>query len=105
MNPASGVPAGSGGLKCEQYSLGDLGYTGLRGLLRYNPTANLDILFSADYIHDSHNNGAEVLLYGNNPIPTRTAPNGTPDWRSRSPRPSSAASGATTPPSATKPDL
>jgi iron complex outermembrane recepter protein len=82
VNPSSGVPAGSGGLKCEQYSLGDTGYHGLRGLLRYNPTANLDILFSADYIHDAHNNAAEVLLYGDNPNPNvaapAVAPNGTP---------------------------
>ena len=76
VNPDSGVPAGSGGLKCQQYSLGDTGYHGLRGLLRYNPTASLDILFSADYIHDAHNNGAEVLLYGNNPNPNTYAPNG-----------------------------
>ena len=76
VNPGSGVPAGSGGLKCEQYSLGDAGYTGLRGLLRYNPSTNLDVLFSADYIHDEHNNGAEVLLYGNNPNPNTYAPNG-----------------------------
>ena len=76
VNPSSGVPPGSGGLKCEQYSLGDAGYTGLRGLLRYNPTTNLDVLFSADYIHDEHNNGAEVLLYGNNPNPNTYAPNG-----------------------------
>ncbi len=76
VNPDSGVPAGSGGLKCQQYSLGDTGYHGLRGLLRYNPTSSLDILFSADYIHDAHNNGAEVLLYGNNPNPNTYAPNG-----------------------------
>jgi iron complex outermembrane receptor protein len=76
VNPDSGVPAGSGGLKCQQYALGDTGYHGLRGLLRYNPTASLDILFSADYIHDAHNNAAEVLLYGENANPNTYAPNG-----------------------------
>jgi iron complex outermembrane recepter protein len=80
--PSSGVPATSGGLKCNQYALGDVGYRGLRGILRYNPTDQLDVLFSTDYIDDRHNNGAEVLLYGNNANPNTAAPavapNGTP---------------------------
>ena len=65
-------------MKCEQYSLGDTGYHGLSGLLLYNPTANLDVLFSADYVHDAHKNSAEVLLYGANPNPNTAAANGTP---------------------------
>jgi len=35
--PSSGLPALSGGTKCKQYSLGDVGYRALRGILRYNP--------------------------------------------------------------------
>src|SRR5712672_2271030 len=60
--PSSGLPALSGGTKCKQYSLGDVGYRALRGILRYNPSDRLDIMLSADYSHDSHHNGAEVLL-------------------------------------------
>ena len=46
------------------------------GCCASTPRTSLDILFSADYIHDAHNNGAEVLLYGNNPNPNTYAPNG-----------------------------
>jgi iron complex outermembrane receptor protein len=72
--PASGVPAGGGGTKCKQYSLGDTGYRALRASVRFNPLDQLDMLLSADYIHDRHNNGAEILLYGNNANPNVTAP-------------------------------
>src|SRR5262249_34027135 len=74
----AGATPSSGGTKCGQYSLGDVGYRALRAALRYNPSDSLDALFSADYIHDSHNNGAEVLLYGENPNPNVNAPNGLP---------------------------
>ena len=67
--PSSGVPAYSGGLKCKQYSLGDIGYTAIRGILRYNPSDKLEVRLSLDYNRDKHNNGAEVLVYGNNPNP------------------------------------
>ena len=60
------MPAPSGGTKCKQYSLGDTGYRALRATLRFNPSDSFDALFSADYIHDAHNNGAEILVYGNN---------------------------------------
>jgi iron complex outermembrane receptor protein len=76
--PSSGLPALSGGTKCKQYSLGDVGYRALRGILRYNPSDRLDIMLSADYSHDSHHNGAEVLLYGNNPNPNVATVNGLP---------------------------
>ncbi|HVN44432.1 MAG TPA: TonB-dependent receptor [Steroidobacteraceae bacterium] len=71
-------PPSSGGTKCGQYSLGDLGYRALRFALRYNPSDQLDATLSADYIHDAHNNGAEVLLYGNNANPNVDAPGGIP---------------------------
>jgi iron complex outermembrane recepter protein len=76
--PASGVPAPGGGTKCKQYSLGDIGYRALRGSLRFNPSEQLDVLLSADYIRDHHNNGAEVLLYGNQGNPNSDTPNGLP---------------------------
>jgi iron complex outermembrane receptor protein len=72
--PASLVPAPAGGTKCKQYSLGDTGYRALRATLRFNPSDHLDTLLSADYIRDRHNNGAEILLYGNNANPNVTAP-------------------------------
>jgi iron complex outermembrane receptor protein len=82
--PGSGLPAASGGTKCKQYSLGDVGYRALRGILRFNPSDRLDVMLSSDYIRDRHNNGAEVLLYGNNPnpnvatVPTAGSANGLP---------------------------
>jgi iron complex outermembrane receptor protein len=76
--PFPAPPPSTGGTKCEQYSLGDVGYRALRAALRYNPSDSLDTLFSADYIHDAHNNGAEVLLWGENPNPNVNAPDGLP---------------------------
>jgi iron complex outermembrane receptor protein len=73
-NPSSGVPATSGGTKCRLYSLGDVGYRALRGILRYNPSAKLDVMLSADYVRDVRHNGAEVLVYGNNTNPNILAP-------------------------------
>jgi iron complex outermembrane recepter protein len=68
----------SGGIKCEQYSLGDVGYRALRAALRFVPSDKFEALLSADYIHDAHNNGAEVLLYGQNANPNVNTPNGLP---------------------------
>jgi iron complex outermembrane receptor protein len=77
-HPTPGAPPSSGGTKCLQYSLGDIGYRALRLALRYNPSDQFDSVLSADYIHDAHNNGAEVLVYGNNPNPNVDAPGGVP---------------------------
>jgi len=77
-HPTPGVLPSSGGTKCEQYSLGDVGYRALRAALRYNPSDRFDAVFSADYIHDARNNGAEVLVYGNLPNPNVNTPNGLP---------------------------
>jgi len=73
-----GATPSVGGTKCDQYSLGDVGYRALRAALRYNPSDAFDALLSADYIHDARNNGAEVLLYGENANPNVNAPNGLP---------------------------
>jgi iron complex outermembrane receptor protein len=78
LYPSSGVPAPSGDTKCLQYKQGDIGYSAIRGILRYNPSDRVDVRLSADYIHDAHNNAAEVLLYGENPNPNVTTPNGVP---------------------------
>jgi len=75
---AGSPPASSGGAKCGQYSLGDVGYRALRAALRFVPSESFEGLLSADYIHDAHNNGAEVLLYGNNDNPNTNTPNGLP---------------------------
>src|SRR5215472_16353650 len=63
-SPPPSPPPSSGGIKCGQYSLGDVGYRALRATLRYLPSESFDAVLSADYIHDARNNGAEVLLYG-----------------------------------------
>jgi iron complex outermembrane receptor protein len=77
-NPTSGVPALGGGTKCKQYELGDVGYVALRGILRYNPSDSVDVMLSADYTKDNHNNGAEILLYGDNANPNVRTVNGLP---------------------------
>jgi iron complex outermembrane receptor protein len=72
------APPTSGGTKCLQYSLGDVGYRALRAALRWNPSDQLDTILSADYIHDAHNNAAEVLLYANNANPNANTPDNQP---------------------------
>ena len=76
--PFPAPPPSSGGTKCEQYALGDVGYRALRAALRFVPSDNFEALLSGDYIHDAHNNGAEVLLYGQNANPNVNTPNGLP---------------------------
>ena len=73
-NPSSGLPAPGGGTKCTLYKLGDVGYRAVRGILRYNPSSKVDVMLSADYVRDVRHNGAEVLIYGNNPNPNVVAP-------------------------------
>src|SRR6516165_1374698 len=75
--PPAPTPS-TGGTKCEQYSLGDIGYRALRATLHYVPSQSFDAVLSADYIHDAKNNGAEVLVYGNLPNPNVSTPNGLP---------------------------
>jgi iron complex outermembrane receptor protein len=72
------TPPSTGGIKCDQYKLGDVGYRALRTSIRWNPTESFDSVLSADYIKDSHNNNAEVLLYANNASPNANAPSGAP---------------------------
>lgn len=77
-NPGSGVPATRPANDCVGSSYGDVGYKALRGMLRYNPSDNFDLMISADYIRDSRNSSAEVLLYGNNTNPNVAAAPGVP---------------------------
>jgi len=74
----AGASPSVGGIKCDEYQLGDVGYRALRAALRFVPSDRFEALLSADYIHDAHNNGAEVLLYGNNANPNVNTPNGLP---------------------------
>ncbi|WEK45755.1 MAG: TonB-dependent receptor [Candidatus Andeanibacterium colombiense] len=61
VNPAGGIertrPEGS----CLIDKLGEVGYQAIRGALRYNPSTDVDINLSAEYIHDSHTAAGEVL--------------------------------------------
>ena len=77
-HPGSGVVAKRTGGDCAGEPYGDVGYTAVRGMLRYNPSDNFDAMFSADYIRDSRNSSAEVLLYANNPNPNVAAAPGVP---------------------------
>ncbi len=77
-NPTSGVPRTRPGNDCEGPASGDVGYKALRGILRYNPSDNLDVMLSADYNRDSRNSSAEVLLYGGNTNPNVAAAPGVP---------------------------
>lgn len=51
----------SSGKDCVISKLGEKNYAGLRGSLRYNPTADFDLIVSADYTHENRTNAAEVL--------------------------------------------
>lgn len=77
QNPGQGLPNTVGGSNCLKFKEGDQNYQALRGMLRYNPNNQLDITLSGDYMHSSHHDGAQVLLYANNPNPN-VAINGVP---------------------------
>ena len=76
--PSSGVPKLAGGTNCEVGKHGDVGYKAIRGILRYNPSDAIDVMLSGDYIRDSRNSSAEVLLYANNSNPNVRTVNGLP---------------------------
>ena len=76
--PSSGVPKLAGGTNCEVGKHGDVGYKAIRGILRYNPSDAVDVMLSGDYIRDSRNSSAEVLLYANNSNPNVRTANGLP---------------------------
>lgn len=60
-NP-QGIAARPGsGSDCVIDKLGEKGYAGLRGSLRYNPGDNFDIVIIGDYTHEERTNAAEVI--------------------------------------------
>jgi len=77
-NPGSGVASTRAAGDCVVSKFGDVGYKALRGILRYNPSDKLDVMLSADYIRDSRNSSAEVLLFGSNTNPNVLAAPGVP---------------------------
>ncbi|HSI18606.1 MAG TPA: TonB-dependent receptor, partial [Sphingomonas sp.] len=77
-HPGSGVASTRPAGNCVVGKYGDVGYQALRGMLRYNPSDKIDALISADYIRDSRNSSAEVLLYGGNTNPNVVAAPGVP---------------------------
>ncbi len=78
VHPNSGLPAPAGGTKCLKYKEGDISYKAIRGILRYNPDDRVDVVLSGDYTKSKHHNGAEVLIYANNPNPNVATSNGIP---------------------------
>ena len=60
--PMSGIPTTRGAGDCTVSHFGGVGYTAVRGALRYNPNPGVDIMLSADYTRDDRTNAAEVLV-------------------------------------------
>lgn len=70
VNPTGGIPQELFfSDSCAVRRAGDVGYKAMRGTLRFAPTDAIDLMISADYNKDVRNQGAEVLLYANNPLP------------------------------------
>lgn len=59
--PTSGIPTTRGAGDCLVSKLGGVGYTAVRGQLRWNPSDAVDLLLAADYTRDNHTNPGEVL--------------------------------------------
>jgi iron complex outermembrane receptor protein len=77
-HPTGGLPVAQSGSSCVRGTHGDVGYRALRGILRFVPSNSVELMISADYVKDVRNQGAEVLLYANNPSPAVATENGTP---------------------------
>lgn len=77
-HPGSGIASNRPANDCVVGNYGDVGYKALRGILRYNPSDRFDVMLSGDYIRDSRNSSAEVLLYGANGNPNTFAAPGVP---------------------------
>lgn len=60
-NPAGGVPRVQPVGECRIGKLGGVGYGAVRGVIRYNPSDDFDLILSADYTHDEHTIAGEVL--------------------------------------------
>lgn len=66
LDGPGGVPSGTLGDSCTVARHGDVGYKAMRGILRFVPTDRVDLMVSADYTKDVRNQGAEVLVFGDN---------------------------------------
>lgn len=62
VNPAGGIPAVVNTSDCKIDDLGGIGYQAVRGILRWVPTADLEINIIGDYTHDDRTVAGEVLL-------------------------------------------
>ncbi|MEO6041259.1 MAG: TonB-dependent receptor [Croceibacterium sp.] len=65
VNPTGGIPAVRPTGSCVADKLGEIGYQAIRGALRYNPSRDIDINISGEYIHDKHSAAGEVLAATN----------------------------------------
>jgi len=74
--PDSGIPANTIKNDCVVEELGATEYMAFRGMLRFNPSDAIDVTVSGDYVKDTGNNGAEVLLYLANGNPNIATPEG-----------------------------
>jgi iron complex outermembrane receptor protein len=62
LNPAGGIPRVRAVGDCRIAKLGGVGYEAVRGILRFNPSENFDLMLSADVTHDEHTIAGEVLM-------------------------------------------
>jgi iron complex outermembrane receptor protein len=60
-NPAGGIPRRQAEGDCRVARLGEIGYGAVRAALRYNPSNDIDINLTGEYIHDEHTAAGEVL--------------------------------------------
>jgi iron complex outermembrane recepter protein len=82
--PTGGIPRGTQtDASCVRGDLGDVGYSAVRGILRYAPGDVFDLTISGDYVRDQRNQGAEVLLYAGNASPAVQLPGNTTPYDSR----------------------
>jgi iron complex outermembrane receptor protein len=61
VNPTGGIPRRQAEGDCRVAKLGEVGYGAVRGALRYNPSNDIDINLTGEYIHDEHTAAGEVL--------------------------------------------
>jgi iron complex outermembrane recepter protein len=77
--PTSGIPStNAGGGNCVLSKLGGVGYQAVRGIVRWEPTDQLDVTLIADYTKDKRTIAGEVLLATGAVPPPNTAVNGVP---------------------------
>jgi iron complex outermembrane receptor protein len=65
VNPTGGIPRTLPAGNCRVARLGEVGYSAVRGALRYNPSSAVDITVTGEYTHDAHTATGEVLAATN----------------------------------------